>query len=101
MSNEEELHYTLLEQTWKWEEAFNDWNLLQSKEMVNITHQVNEAKKEVTTLSQKGDLVRKEIAWLEEESLDITKKIIEAGKVEDKVMKKVWTLNNLAWVVLW
>ena len=56
--------------------------------MVNITSQVNEAKKEVTAMSQKRDLVRKEIARLEEESKDVTKKIIEAGKVEEKWMKK-------------
>ena len=65
LSNEEELHYALLEQSLKhdkWEKAFNDWNLLQSKEMVNITSQVIEAKQEVTTLSQKRDLVREEIA---------------------------------------
>ena len=48
--------------------------------MVNVTSQLNKAKEDVATLSRKQELVREEIANLEVESKDLTKKLVEAWK---------------------
>ena len=53
-----------------------------------ICSEINKAKDETSTFSQQRVSMREEIARLEMASKDLTKKIIESGKLENKLEKK-------------
>ena len=91
ITKKEELQQALLKQAERlkmWQKTFDNWNILQAKEINDICSEIDRAKDETSTFSQQRVIMREEIARLEMASKDLTKKIIESGQLENKLEKK-------------